>query len=185
MSTYTVISEVTKAFGKLLKDATGVNVEYERSPAESISDANPLIHVYLYRVEQNEFFRNNDWLRPTDTTLQDPPVGLNLFYLITPYGKDQTDIQTTLGELIKVLNDQPSLPPSAFTDPSLVEGADEIRIVPHSLTLDEMTSFWRAFENRSYRLSVAYEVAVVLIDSAVTREYAPVAERRVQVDPLR
>src|SRR5579864_242783 len=120
MSAYTVISGVTKTLSGVLNTATGVTVEADKSPAANISDAAPLIHLYLYRVERNPFFTNNGSLRPSTTVLQEPPIGLNLFYLITPYGNGELQIQMTLGEVIKVFHESPIIPPSAF-DPSLAD----------------------------------------------------------------
>ncbi|HEX7048842.1 MAG TPA: DUF4255 domain-containing protein [Longimicrobiales bacterium] len=184
MSAFTVIAGVTRTLAGLLNGATGVTVEFDKSPADNISDAQSLIHLYLYRIEHNPFFRTVDWVRPTETTQQASPIGLNLFYLITPYGNGQEQIQMTLGEVVKVLHDNGVVSPSAF-DPVLADTTEELRVVPHSLSLDEMTGFWRSFENRSYRLSVTYEVSVALIDSDVTRTVAPVAERHVVIEQLR
>ena len=180
MSAYTVISGVTKTLASFLNTATGVSVEFDKSPAANISDAAPLIHLYLYRVEQNPFFTNNDWSAPSPTVLQEPPIGLNLFYLITPYGNGELQIQMTLGEIIKVFHEDPIIPPSAF-DPSLADTTEELRVVQHPLPLDHMTDFWRSFAQKSYRLSITYQVSAVLIDSAVTRTVRRVAERHLEV----
>jgi hypothetical protein len=44
---------------------------------------------------------------------------------------------------------------------------------------------WKSFERVPFRLSLAYEVSVVVIDSAVTRTVRRVQERRVEVEQLR
>ena len=67
------------------------------------SGCDSLIHLYLFRVEQNRFFVNGDWVRSGDTVLQQAPIGLNLHYLITPYGPGQLGLQVTMGEIIGVL----------------------------------------------------------------------------------
>lgn len=184
MSAYTVLSGVTKTLAGVLNAATGVDVEYDKAPDDNLQTNKPLIHLYLYRVEQNPFFNTADWIRPSPTELKHPPVGINLFYLITPYGQGQSQVQVTLGEIIRVFHETPIIPPTAF-DPSLADTTEELRVVPHTLSLEAMTELWRSFEKRSYRLSLTYEASVALIDSTVTRTVVPVAERHVEVKQRR
>lgn len=185
MSGYTVIAGVTRTLGTVLKNAMpGVTVEYDKSPADTIPDSQPLVHLYLFRVERSPFFENGDWLRPSPTSLHEPPIGLNLLYLITPHGNGQIQIQITLGEVIKVFHEQPVIPPADY-DPALVGATEELRVIPRQLALEELTELWRAFEQRSYRLGVVYEASVALIDSAVSRTVVPVEERRIDVRPRR
>ena len=184
MSSFTVIAGVTRTLSQFLNGATGITVDHDRAPNASIPDTAPLIHLYLYRVEINPFFTNNDWLEPSAGALQDPPIGLNLLYLVTPYGNGQIELQTTLGEVIKVFHETPIIPPSAF-DPVLVDTTEELRVLPRKVRLQELTEFWRSFEQRSYRLSLAYEASAVLIDSEVSREVTRVEERHLVVEQLR
>lgn len=184
MSSFSVINGVTRTLHTFLNTATGVAVESDLSPAGVISDATPLIHLYLYRVERNPAFTNNDWVRPNTSTLQEPPIGLNLFYLITPYGNGQQQIQITLGEVVKVFHETPIIPPAAF-DPALADTIEEVRVVLHPLPLDQMLELWKGFQQRSYRLSLTYEVSAVLIDSALTRPVRRVEERHLEVGQLR
>ncbi|MBZ5523729.1 MAG: DUF4255 domain-containing protein [Acidobacteriia bacterium] len=184
MSDFRAISGVTKSLSAFLKAQTGVDVENLKAPSDTIPDSNPLIHLYLYRVEQNPFFTNSDEIMTSPTVLSGPPVGLNLFYLITPYGPNQLDIQVTLGEVIKVFNDSPAIPPANY-DPSLTNVIEELKVIPHMLTLDQMTELARVFGQRHYRLSVTYEVCVVLVDSAVTRTVSRVDERHIKMGQLR
>lgn len=185
MSAYTVISGVTRTVGDFLNARTGVEVDYDRSPDEAFPANRALIHVYLYRVEQSPFFANNEWVRETDTRLRQPPQGVKCFYLITPFGRGQTQIQVTLGEILKVFHETPIIPPESF-DATLQDTTEELRIVPHPLSLPEMTELWRAFNERSYRLSLTYEASVALIDSELARDVARrVEERHVAVRPMR
>jgi hypothetical protein len=184
MSDFRAISGVTKSLAAFLKAKTGVDVDNENAPSGSIADSNSLIHLYLYRVEYNPFFSNSGDLMTSPTVLTGPPVGLNLFYLITPYGPTQLDIQVTLGEVIKVFNDSPGIPPANY-DPSLTDVVEELKVIPHMLTLDQMTELARVFGQRHYRLSMTYEVSVVLVESAVTRNVTRVDERHISLGQLR
>jgi hypothetical protein len=51
MSDFRAISGITKSLAAFLKAQTGVDVENQKAPSDAISDSNPLIHLYLYRVE--------------------------------------------------------------------------------------------------------------------------------------
>jgi hypothetical protein len=184
MSDFRAISGVTKSLAAFLKAQTGVDVESEKAPSDTISDSNPLIHLYLYRVEYNPFFTNSEEIATSSSVLTGPPVGLNLFYLVTPYGPTQLDIQVTLGEIIKVFNDSPAIPPANY-DPSLTNVIEELKVIPHMLTLDQMTELARVFGQRHYRLSMTYEVCVTLVDSATTRNVMRVDERILKVRQLR
>ncbi len=184
MSIYTVIDGVTRTLAGFIEAQMPVPVNFEDSPADNIPDTNPLVHLYLYRVEINPFFANSAFLTPTQGEVQDPPIGLNLMYLITPRGPNQSQIQLTLGQVIKVFHDTPIIPPSAF-HATLADTTEELRVVPRPLSLQEMTEFWRSFEQRSYRLSITYEVSVVLIDTDVSRPVSRVEERRVEVGQIR
>jgi hypothetical protein len=184
MSDFRAISGVTKSLAAFLNNKTGVTVEATKAPSDtSISDSTSLIHLYLYRVEYNPFFFNNDEIPTSPSVLQSPPVGVNLFYLITPYGSTQLDIQVSLGEVIRVFNDTPILPP-AFYDPSLTNVVEDIKVIPKILTLDQMTELARVFGQRHYRLSIAYEVSVVLIESTTSRNVTRVEERHVDLRQL-
>ena len=184
MSDFRAISGVTKSLAAFLKAKTGVDTNAEKAPSDTISDSAPLIHLYLYRVEYNPFFTNNEEIVTSSSVLSGPPVGLNLFYLVTPYGPTQLDIQVTLGEVIKVFNDNPFIPPANY-DPSLTNVIEELKVIPHMLTLDLMTELARMFGQRHYRLSMTYEVCVALVDSAVTRNVMRVDERVLKVRQLR
>ena len=184
MSDFRAISGITKSLSAFLKAQTGVDVENQKAPSDTISDSNPLIHLYLYRVEYNPFFTNSEEIVTSTSVLTGPPVGLNLFYLVTPYGPTQLDIQVTLGEVIKVFNDTPFIPPANY-DPSLTNVIEELKVIPHMLTLDLMTELARVFGQRHYRLSMTYEVCVALVDSAVTRNVTRVDERVINVRQLR
>jgi hypothetical protein len=178
VSDFNVITGVSKTLAAVIHNATGLAVENDKSPADDI--AGNVVHLYLYRVEQNPFFVNNDWINPSTTVLRQPPIGLNLFYLITPYGAGQLEIQKTLGEVIRVFHETAIVPP-ADLDPSLADTTEELRVFLNPLPLEEMSTFWKSFEKRSYRLSLTYKVSVVLIDSRVQRTVQRVEERNVEV----
>ena len=116
-----------------------------------------------------------------------PPLAINLHYLITAYAEGDNDSSTTasshhlIGGAMSVLHDHALLGRQEIHD--ALAGADldiqfeRIRITPLPLGMEDLSKLWAAFQT-PYRLSVAYEFAVVLIDSGNrTRSAAPVLRR--------
>ena len=178
MSNFTALRAVTDTLKSLLLlQLPGITVEEKKSPAE-ITVSTPLVSLYLYRVEQNPFAANLDWQASSATQMIAPPFGLNLHYLITPYGADELEIQQTLGEVMRAFHERPVIRSSdPLLSPDLADMTEELRIVPRMLPLPEMLELWRAFENVPFRLCATYEVSTVLIDSRSTRSVQRVQER--------
>lgn len=186
MSDHRSLAAVTTSLRRLLEDRMGaITIDVDNTPA-TLNGTSALVNLYLYRVERNPFTSNFDWAPDALGTLHAPPFGLNLHYLITPYGPTQTEIQRTLGEVMQVLHDQPVLRAGhPLLPPELAEIVEELRIVPRTLPLHEMLDLWRAFGERAFRLSLVYEVSAVLVDSLLTRTVHPVQQRVLDVGVLR
>lgn len=186
MSDFNAIAAVTNTLKALIEqEVAGLTVEVMKAPVD-LGGTEPKLSLYLYRVEHNPFTTNLDWQMRTDTQLVAAPFGLNLHFLITPYGPDELEIQRTLGEVMRafhenalIQNDNPVL------DAALAQMTEELRIVPRTLPLGEMIDLWRSFEKASYRISTTYEVSAVLIDSRVQRNVQRVQERVIGVGPMR
>ena len=186
MSDFTAIAAVTGTLRRLLEsEMVGITIEDDISPANA-EPTLPTVALFLYRVDSNAFTANLDWAVRSATQLQAPPFGLNLHYLVTPYGPGQIEIQRTLGEVMRVFHDRAVLragDPALL--PPLAAMTEELRIVPRTLSLSDSMELWKSFHERSYRLSLTYEVSAVLIDSAITRDVERVQERVLDLAPLR
>ena len=142
------------------------------------------VNLFLYHAEPNAAWRNMDMprrVRPGETG--HPPLALNLFYLITAYGQDDSELigHLLLGMAISILHDHPLLSrgeiESALSASGLHQQIERIRLNPQPISLDETSKLWTGFQTE-YRLSAAYEVSVVLIDSKrPTRTPLPVLRR--------
>lgn len=129
------------------------------------------LNLFLYQTVLNAAWRNTEMpgqVKPGETGL--PPLGLNLYYLITAYGQndDETLSHRLLGRAMSVLHDHPLLGAAeikaALPNNDLHEQVERVRITPEPLSLDEMSKLWTAFQTQ-YRVSTAYQVSVVLIES--------------------
>jgi len=117
------------------------------------------------------------------------PLPLNLYFLVTAFGRDDDAAQPfgheLLGKAMSVLYDHPVLSADdiraathiALPRTDLDRQVERIRITFHPLTIDELSKLWTGFAMQ-YRLSAAYEVAVTLLESTrATRTPLPVLAR--------
>jgi hypothetical protein len=176
MSNSLAVATVTQALQHLLNEAVkafpgGAGVTVRPPDKARLTPAGNQLNVFLYHTTLDAAWRNQDMpaLRPGESGF--PPLPLVLHYVITAYGEaDEDDVKAhqLLGRAMSVLHDHPILGPDEFA--GLVAGADlqnqveRVRITAQTLTVDDMYKLWTAFQTQ-YRISAAYEVSVVLIDS--------------------
>ncbi len=135
------------------------------------SQANGRVNLFLYKVQESPYQRNMDWQVASDdpTQLRPPPLTLNLFYIMTPYAKNDqsngnTNTHAILGEAMRVLHEMPVVP-NGYLVSGLTDAHEQIKITPSVLDMEELTKIWSTF-SQPYRLSVCYEVSVVQIDQS-------------------
>jgi hypothetical protein len=190
MSTAAAIAAVTRTLVTLLTGALQAeNPGYRVStlpPDKSNSetaDANRL-NLFLFQISPNAAWRNTDLPGPTGGR---PPLGLNLSYMLTAYGAvdENAADHHILGLAMQFLNDHARLLPNeirtSFAGSELENQVEGVRVTLRSLTLEELVRTWGAFMT-PYRVSVAYDVAVILIDTHVTAHPAPPVLRRGEED---
>jgi hypothetical protein len=129
------------------------------------------LNLFLYQTMLSAAWRNMDLPQSVNRGERGfPALGLNLYYLMTAYGRDNDDVfgHRVLGRAMRLLHDNPLLGPDdikgALLSNDLWQQVERVRITPQPLTVDEMSKLWTIFQTQ-YRISAAYEVAVVLIES--------------------
>lgn len=152
--------------------------------ARENGDGSNQINLFLYQTLVNAHWRNRNM--PTQVRSGETgrsPLALNLYYLMTAYGRDNEDIlgHQLLGRAMRVLHDNSTLKSDnlrlALEDSDLHDQIERVRITPVAMTLEEISKLWATFQTQ-YRISAAYEASVVLIDSKVpTRAPLPVLMR--------
>jgi hypothetical protein len=155
-----------------------------------------LLNIFLYQVTPNLGWRNAD-LPSRDARanrISNPPLALDLHYLVTAYGTQDTNAEVLLGFAMQLLHETPVitreqlrvvLGPPPPVDGNLVPGrfgplsaedlADQVELVkitPVYLSSEELSKLWTAMQAR-YRPSMAYMVSVVLIQAEGGARAAP------------
>jgi len=122
------------------------------------------VSLFLYQILENPHLRNQEPERDDDLRFRPPPLALDLFYLITAYGKDKEDEHRLLGKVMQIFHDHAMLS-GAVLKGGLGGPGVEIKILSNPISLNDLTQLWSAFPDVAYRLSVSYLVTPIIIDS--------------------
>ena len=169
-------------------------------------DAGPSLNLFLYRVTPNQGWRNAA-LPAYDGAgrrLTNPPLALDLHYLLTAYGSADFHAEILLGYAMHLLHERPvldraairraldptplgaSILPPAFQALSVADLADQVEaltVTPEPTDTEEMSRLWSAMQAH-YRPTAAYVVSVVLIEAEKpARSALPVLTRSVTAEP--
>ncbi len=159
------------------------------------SDERAQINLFLYHVTQN---RNVDWVSQEyrsrhsviNTRTTNPPLALDLHYVLTAYGAKDFQAEILLGFAMQLLHKLPVLASEtienalknaaetstasvfsqAISGLSVSEIANrlgQIKVSPAFLNMEETTRIWSALQT-NYRPSATYQASMVLIDSENT-----------------
>ena len=184
MSTDLAIEAVTRTLVQIIttgiQDLSGAVVT--RKPpdtARQSGDNSDQVNLFLYHVAPNAAWRNKDMplqVRPGETA--PPALALDLDYLVTAYGAKDHEL---LGKSMLAMHDMPLLSPdairAAFPATGLDQQVERVRTTIQPLSLEDMYRLWNGFQTQ-YRVSAAYRIAVVLIESKrKSRSPLPVLKR--------
>lgn len=218
MSSPLAIAAVTAVLRDLLNNglidhnitgSLGSNVDITAVPPDTIvvdpATARTQLNLFMHQVTPNAGWRN-DGLPSRDgrgTRLTNPPLALDLHYLLTAYGAAELHSEILLGYAMHLMHETPVLdrqairtalsggtvpgsilPPAfqALSAADLADQVEQIRITPMTMSTEEMSKLWSAMQAH-YRPTAAYHVSVVLIEAQrATRSALPVLTRG-PVDP--
>jgi hypothetical protein len=167
------------------------------------------LNLFLYQVSPNASWRNVGLpsRNGNGERISNPPLALNLHYLLTAYGALDLHAEILLGYGMQLLHETPVLtrnairtalaPPTpvsaggnlpaqlqALFTSQLAEQVEQIRIVPETPNTEEISRLWSAL-GAHYRPTAAYQASVVLIESRqTTRSALPVRARNIYVEPF-
>jgi hypothetical protein len=171
----------------------------DRIPASG-EDSVTQLNLFMHQVTPNIGWRNvalpsRDGRGDRRTN---PPLALDLHYLLTAYGVEDLHAEILLGYAMQLLHETPVLsrpaiiqaltpspvngtilPPAfaALAAADIADQVEQIKITPEALNIEEMSKLWSAFQ-ANYRPTAAYAVSVVLIEATrATRAPLPVLTR--------
>lgn len=170
-------------------------------------DAGPSLNLFLHRVSPNQGWWNDGLpsrAARDGARLSNPPLALNLHYLLTAYGNADFQAEILLGYGMHLLHERPVLDRAAIRralDPSplgptilppafqalvasdLADQVEAITVRMEAIDSEEMSRLWSAIQS-NYRPSTSYVVSVVLIE-ATTPVHTPLPVlARGPIDPV-
>jgi len=170
-------------------------------------EAGRSLNLFLHRVSPNQGWWNS--ALPSHSAgdgarVSNPPLALNLHYLLTAYGNADFEAEILLGYGMHVLHERPVLDRAASRralDPSplgptilppafqalvasdLADQVEGITVSLEPIDSEEMSRLWSAIQS-NYRPSASYVVSVVLIEATKpVRTPLPVLSRGGPIDP--
>lgn len=168
-------------------------------------DEQPRLNIFMYYASYDPALRNAGLpsRNAQGARISNPPLALNLHYLVSAYGSNQFDPEILLAWAMSVLHDTPVVPRETIADAlddllhnpvtpegTLINGSmlanqiEHIRITPETLTTEEIYRLWTAFQTH-YRPTTSYQVSVVVIQGTTTfTSNLPVQQRSVMVLPM-
>ena len=118
--------------------------------------------LYLFRITQNEHLRAR--VTPADRLNANPPLSIDLHYLLTSWADNVLAEQTVLTWAMREIQMHPVLDSSSLSPESNWGPGDMIQLIPAELSSDELFRIWELLQPK-YRLSVSYIARVVRIDT--------------------
>jgi len=217
MSSALAIAGVTAVLRDLLNDGLinqnvagviGSSVSVSVGPPDRVVQPNgseaSQLNLFLHQVTPNTGWRN-EGLPSRDPSgrhrLSNPPLALDLHYLISAYSSGDLHAEILLGYAMQFLHETPVLarqairnaltpspPPGtplqrALAESGLADQIEQIKITPAYLNTEEMSKLWTAIQSH-YRPTAAYLASVVLIEAIEpVRSPLPVLSRG-PIDPV-
>jgi len=165
------------------------------------------INLFLYLVTPNSGWRN-ERLPSLDGAgrqrLANPPLALDLHYLLSVYSGGDLHAEILLGYAMQLLHEAPvltreairtaldpspsvgtTLPPAlrALADSGLQDQVELVKLTPEYLSTEETSKLWTAMQSH-FRPTAAYTASVVLIEAErAARSPLPVLHRRIAAQP--
>jgi hypothetical protein len=191
----TAIADVGSTMIKLLRDKMSDLVPQGSSIALiSPVDAEAKdvrLALFLYGVMENAYMKNQEMSAIGPNQLQQPPLVLELYYLLTAYAPQQipdaSDMtlyeHRLLGRAMSIFYDNAVLSGSMLQ--AGLAGQDDVqRITMHPISLDDLTKLWTTFPNLQYKPSVSYMVTPVTIDSKLVTTTGRVVSRELDYQQI-
>ncbi len=136
------------------------------------------LNLYLYGTSPNLGWRNAA-LPSRDARgarLSNPPLALDLHYLLTAYASAELHAEVLLGVAMQRLHEVPVLDRATIrattrtaldghlVDSALADQVEQVKLTPEPMDAERISKLWSAFQT-SYRPTAAYRASVVLVEA--------------------
>jgi len=157
------------------------------------------INLFLFQATENQGWRNValPYRNAGGDRINNPPLALDLSYLLTAYGSGPLHAEALLGLAMFVLHEMPVLTRDAIRavtvappQPPLLAGLqaseladqiEQIKVAPQVMSVEEISKIWSALQSQ-YRPTAVYKATVVLVESqSSVRPTLPVRARNLKV----
>lgn len=164
---------------------------------EKVKDKEARLNLFCYQATPNIGWRNVGLpsLNGQGERSSNPPLALDLHYLLTAYSEQAFGAEILLGFAMQLLHETPVLtrqtirrkqqewssgnnpPLRTLATANLADQAEQIKITPQTLDPEGISRMWTAFQ-ANFRPTAAYQVTVVLVESDLAgRSPLPVLTR--------
>ncbi len=165
VDTSSVIRDVSMSLKTLLK--TNIADLYDDSfisfgsPSE-IDTATIKLSMCLYYLNHSPSMRNSEREAiGSSNEFYYPPAYLDLYYLMTPYGKDRESELLLLGRIFQLFHEHSVLSGSDLKGNLAACGNEEIRVSYNNLTIQDIKQLWEVFPGKPAKVSLSYLVSPV------------------------
>ena len=195
-----VLQSILTGLKSELSTALGVAPDITAIAPEDVTqskDAKPCLNLFLYQVTPNPGWRNvNHPSRDAaGNRIANPPLALDLHYLLTAYGSADLQAEVLLGYGMQMLHEtpvlardlirailNPAVPPvlpiyQALQTVGLADQIEQIKVTLAAMNTEELSKLWTALQAQ-YRPTATYIATVVLIETtAAAHSPLPVLSR--------
>jgi len=135
------------------------------------------VSMWLYRLVRDEQTLNRPPQRVAPNLVRRRALPLRVHYLMTPIITGNANVpapeaeQLVIGRILQTFHDEPLIAGAQLA--GSYRGTEvELAVRLETLGLDETSRIWEGLE-RSYQLSISYEVSIVVIGSALEPDSGP------------
>jgi Pvc16 N-terminal domain len=150
------------------------------------------VNLFLHQVTYNSGWRNQylpSLAADGKTRLENPPLALDLHYLLTVYASEDYHAEALMGIALLMLHQNPVLTRADITnafgkldptnklagsvrDSALAQQIEQIKIVPATLGREEMAWLWTALK-ADYRPTFPFQASVLLLQPQLPASSGP------------
>ena len=194
MSDFKIIKNVTLSLAEMVKgklqkvNGKVPDVSVDRLKDFSSDNKKPLVHFYLYKMEENTSLKETQKTTHQQTNKKgelfefflDPPIFLNLYYMVTCLAQAPLDEYIVMGQVAKIFLENSILSAETMIEKDALYSDEKItiKLLP-PLAIETQVKLWQVL-GATFRPSLFYQVTVKLSSEKKTG-FRRVVEREIRL----